>query len=41
MGVYNLLEAVKKYLKKSKKKIKLIHVSTDEVYGDIKIRKKI
>jgi dTDP-glucose 4,6-dehydratase len=30
-GVFNLLEAIKK----SKKKIKLIHVSTDEVYGDI------
>ena len=30
-GVFNLLEAVRKF----KKKIKLIHVSTDEVYGDI------
>jgi dTDP-glucose 4,6-dehydratase len=30
-GVFNLLEAVRK----SKKKIKLIHISTDEVYGDI------
>jgi len=40
LGVYNLLEAVKKYLKKSKKKVKLIHISTDEVYGDIKIGKK-
>jgi dTDP-glucose 4,6-dehydratase len=30
-GVFNLLEV----LRKSKKKIKLIHVSTDEVYGDI------
>jgi dTDP-glucose 4,6-dehydratase len=30
-GVFNLLEAIKKF----KKKIKLIHVSTDEVYGDI------
>jgi dTDP-glucose 4,6-dehydratase len=30
-GVFNLLEAIRKY----KKKIKLIHVSTDEVYGDI------
>ena len=35
-GVFNLLEAIKKY----KKKIKLIHVSTDEVYGDIKRNKK-
>ena len=31
LGVYNLLEAIKNY----KKKIRLIHVSTDEVYGDI------
>ena len=32
LGVFNLLETVRNY----KKKIKLIHVSTDEVYGDIK-----
>ena len=32
LGVFNLLEAIRDY----KKKIKLIHVSTDEVYGDIK-----
>ena len=31
LGVYNLLEALRIY----KKKIKLIHVSTDEVYGNI------
>ena len=37
IGVFNLLEAVKKYLKKSKKKIRLIHVSTDEVYGSIRL----
>ena len=35
-GVFNLLETIKKY----KKKIKFIHVSTDEVYGDIKKNKK-
>ena len=35
VGVYNLLEAIKKYLKKGKRKIKLVHISTDEVYGDI------
>ena len=29
-GVYNLLEALKKF-----KKVRLIHISTDEVYGDI------
>ncbi len=32
VGVFNLLEAIKSI----KTKIKLIHVSTDEVYGDIK-----
>ena len=35
LGVYNLLESILAYIKKSKKKIKLIHVSTDEVYGDL------
>ena len=39
VGVYNLLEAINKYLKKNRKKIKLVHVSTDEVYGDIKMGK--
>ena len=38
LGVYNLIAAVNKYSKK--KKIKLVHVSTDEVYGDIKIGKR-
>ena len=38
-GVYNLLEAVRDYLK-TKNKIKLIHVSTDEVYGDLGFTKK-
>ena len=38
-GVYNLLEAVRYYLK-TKNKIKLIHVSTDEVYGDLGLTKK-
>ncbi len=33
VGVYNLLEAFKKHSKKFK--CKLIHISTDEVYGDI------
>ena len=32
LGVFNLLESIRHY----KKKIKLIHISTDEVYGDIK-----
>ena len=33
-GTYNLLEALR-FLKKKKIKTKLIHISTDEVYGDI------
>ena len=40
MGVFNLLEAIRKYLKNNKKKIKLVHVSTDEVYGDISMGKR-
>ena len=40
LGVYNLIEVLRKYSKKNKKKIKLIHVSTDEVYGDIKKQKR-
>jgi len=35
LGVYNLLESISFYEKKNKKKIKLVHVSTDEVYGDV------
>ena len=34
VGVFNLLEAVKGYYK-SNKKFRFIHISTDEVYGDI------
>jgi len=34
LGTYNLLEIFKNFYKK-KKKTKLIHISTDEVYGDI------
>jgi dTDP-glucose 4,6-dehydratase len=34
IGVFNLLEAVKSY-HKTNKKFKFIHISTDEVYGDI------
>ena len=34
LGVYNLLEAIRENNKKNKK-IKLVHISTDEVYGDI------
>ncbi len=38
LGVFNILEAIKNYNKRNKK-IRLIHVSTDEVYGDIKTKK--
>ena len=34
-GVFNLLESIRFYNKNSKQKTKLVHVSTDEVYGDI------
>ena len=33
VGVYNLLECFKNFTKKNKSK--LIHISTDEVYGDV------
>ena len=33
VGVYNLLECFSDYYKKNKK-TRLIHISTDEVYGD-------
>ena len=39
-STFNLLETLRYYNKFSNKKIKLIHVSTDEVYGDI-LNKKI
>ena len=34
VGVFNLLESFREYTKKNKK-TKLIHISTDEVYGDV------
>tara|TARA_Y100000590_G_scaffold302975_1_gene341601 strand:+ start:301 stop:1332 length:1032 start_codon:yes stop_codon:yes gene_type:complete len=40
LGVYNLIETLIKYRKKVNKKIKLVHISTDEVYGDIKMGKR-
>jgi len=39
-GVFNVLEAIRSHNKKISKKIKLIHVSTDEVYGDLNIKNK-
>ena len=38
LGVFNILEAIKENNKRNKK-VKLIHISTDEVYGDIKKQK--
>ena len=34
LGIFNLLECFKKYYSRNKK-TKLIHISTDEVYGDV------
>ena len=34
IGVFNILETFRKFVKKNKK-TKLIHISTDEVYGDV------
>ena len=36
LGTFNILEQIRIYKKKYKRDIKLIHVSTDEVYGDLK-----
>ena len=35
LGTFNILEQIRKYKKINKKKIRLIHISTDEVYGDL------
>ena len=40
MGVFNILETLRSFNKK-KKVIKLIHVSTDEAYGDIPKHKQV
>jgi len=40
LGVFSVLESLREYEKLNNKKIKLIHISTDEVYGDIKPGKK-
>ena len=39
LGTFNILETIR-YFKKKKINIKLIHVSTDEEYGDIKLGKR-
>ena len=35
-GVFNIIESIRSYKRKTNNKIKLIHISTDEVYGDLK-----
>ena len=35
-GTFNILEQIRNYKKKNKRKIRLVHISTDEVYGDLK-----
>ena len=41
MGVFNILESLRSFSKINKKVIKLVHVSTDEVYGDIPKHQKV
>ena len=36
LGTFNILEQIRKYKKKFKKNFRLVHISTDEVYGDLK-----
>tara|TARA_B100001564_G_scaffold359115_1_gene379720 strand:+ start:990 stop:2015 length:1026 start_codon:yes stop_codon:yes gene_type:complete len=36
LGTFNILEQIRNYKKKFKRNLRLIHISTDEVYGDLK-----
>ena len=36
LGTFNILEQIRKYKKKIKKNFRLVHISTDEVFGDLK-----
>jgi dTDP-glucose 4,6-dehydratase len=36
LGTFNILEQIRKYKKKFKKNFRLVHISTDEVFGDLK-----
>ena len=36
LGTFNILEQIRNYKKKYNKNLRLIHISTDEVYGDLK-----
>ncbi len=40
LGTFNILEQIRFYKKKNKKNLRLIHISTDEVYGDLKKNEK-
>ena len=40
LGTFNILEQIRKFKNKYNKKIRLIHISTDEVYGDLKMNEK-
>ena len=35
VGTFNILEQLRKYKRKYNKNIRLVHISTDEVYGDL------
>ena len=36
LGTFNILEQIRNYKKKNRNNLRLIHISTDEVYGDLK-----
>jgi len=36
LGTFNILEQLRNFKKKYKRNLRLVHVSTDEVYGDLK-----
>ena len=40
LGIFNILESLR-FFKRKRKNIKLIHISTDEVYGDIKHKRSL
>ena len=41
LGTFNILEQIRNYKKKNRNNLRLIHISTDEVYGDLKNSKKL
>ena len=40
VGTFNILEQIRKYKKRKKENIRLIHISTDEVFGDLEKNKR-